>query len=90
MNITVHIPGPLRPAFDGRRRVELAVPEGARLGDVLQTLFALYPKAFHLLPHEGPLTRIQLGLMIEPGTVQLREGQALVLVVDDPKRIAGA
>ncbi len=88
MNVTVHIPGPLRPAFDGRRRVDLAVPPEAQLGDLLQTLFALYPKAFHLMPHEGSHTRIQLGLMTDPGELRLREGQALVLVVDDPKRLA--
>ncbi len=43
MNVTVIIPKPLQAACEGRARIELGVPGGADVGDVLQTLIALYP-----------------------------------------------
>lgn len=43
MNVTVIIAKPLQPACEGRARIELGVPPGADVGEVLQTLIALYP-----------------------------------------------
>lgn len=43
MNVTVMIPRMLQPACEGRARVELGVPPTSSVGDVVQTLMALYP-----------------------------------------------
>jgi hypothetical protein len=43
MNITVMIPRILQPACEGRSRIELGVPPTSSVGDVVQTLMALYP-----------------------------------------------
>lgn len=37
------IPRLLQPACEGRTRVELGVPPTSSVGDVVQTLIALYP-----------------------------------------------
>jgi hypothetical protein len=90
VNVTVHIPVPLCDAFEGRRKLELGVPPQAYLGDVLQTLFSLYPGVWHLLAHEGPAARLQLGLLTEPrAELRMREGQRLFLTADMPRRLAG-
>lgn len=43
MNITVVIPRPLQAACEGRSKIELGVPPSSSVGDVVQTLMALYP-----------------------------------------------
>ncbi len=43
MNVTVMIPRPLQAACEGRARIELGVPPTSSVGDVVQTLMALYP-----------------------------------------------
>lgn len=43
MNITVIIPKALQPACEGRSKIELGVPSSTDVGEVLQTLMALYP-----------------------------------------------
>jgi hypothetical protein len=43
MNITVMIPRGLQAACEGRARIELGVPPTSSVGDVVQTLIALYP-----------------------------------------------
>lgn len=43
MNITVMIPRMLQAACEGRARIELGVPPTSSVGDVVQTLMALYP-----------------------------------------------
>ena len=43
MNVTVMIPRPLQAACEGRGRIELGVPPSSSVGDVVQTLMALYP-----------------------------------------------
>ena len=43
MNITVMIPRVLQAACEGRARIELGVPPTSSVGDVVQTLMALYP-----------------------------------------------
>lgn len=92
MNVTIHVAGPLRPAFDGRRKVELGMPPASDLSDVLQTLISLYPKLGVLLPHEGQRRGLQLNLMYQPKNeampLVLNEGQRLYLVADQPKRLS--
>ena len=43
LNITVVIPRPLQAACEGRAKIELGVPPASSVGDVVQTLMALYP-----------------------------------------------
>lgn len=43
MNITVIIPRALQPACEGRSKIELGVPPSSDVGEVIQTLMALYP-----------------------------------------------
>ncbi len=43
MNVTVMIPRGLQAACEGRARIELGVPPTSTVGDVVQTLMALYP-----------------------------------------------
>lgn len=43
MNVTVMIPRPLQAACEGRTKIELGVPPSSSVGDVVQTLMALYP-----------------------------------------------
>jgi hypothetical protein len=43
MNVTVMIPRALQAACEGRARIELGVPPSSSVGDVVQTLMALYP-----------------------------------------------
>ena len=43
MNVTVMIPRGLQAACEGRARIELGVPPTSSVGDVVQTLMALYP-----------------------------------------------
>ncbi|PZR11501.1 MAG: hypothetical protein DI536_17915 [Archangium gephyra] len=48
MNITVIIPRALQAACEGRAKIELGVPSGSDLGEIITTLMTLYPglKAF--------------------------------------------
>jgi hypothetical protein len=43
MNVTVMIPRQLQAACEGRAKIELGVPPQSSVGDVVQTLMALYP-----------------------------------------------
>ena len=65
MNVTVLIPSSLRAALDGKRRVELGVPAGSGVGEVLQTLLTLYPKLARVLATERQAGRQGLTLFYE-------------------------
>ncbi|MBI3185686.1 MAG: hypothetical protein HYZ28_26405 [Myxococcales bacterium] len=71
MNVTVVVPQALRPVFDGRRRIELGVPRGADLGDVLQALLVLYPKLAQHLPSERKPVRQHLNLVFSDSRLYL-------------------
>jgi hypothetical protein len=47
---------PLRAALDGRLEVNLGVPANASVGDVLETLFSLYPRLRQHLAGDVPPT----------------------------------
>lgn len=53
MNVVIHIAPPLRVAFEGRERLELGVPEGAHVGDVFQSVIALYPRLLEFWPRDS-------------------------------------
>jgi hypothetical protein len=64
MNVTVSVAASLRAAFDGRSRLELGVPNGADLGDVVHTLVTLYPKLLQHLPNDRKPVRQFLSLVM--------------------------
>ncbi len=70
MNVTVLIPSSLRGALDGKRRVELGVPAGSGVGEVLQTLLTLYPKLARVLATERRQGRQGLTLFYEEGATR--------------------
>src|SRR5687768_13485632 len=70
MNVTVMVPNSLRTAVEGRRRLELGVPSSADVGDVLQTLFKLYPKLASHLPNERKPVRQHLNAFLASGPVR--------------------
>ncbi len=49
LDVQVVVAPSLRAAFDGRRQIHLGVPAMAGVGDVLEALLKLYPKARVLL-----------------------------------------
>ena len=73
MNVTVLVPPTLRSAVDGKHKLELGVPAGAGVGEVLQTLLTLYPKLRGAMASETRPRRQQLTVVVEPGSA--RRGQ---------------
>ena len=81
------VPDSLRAAVEGRRTLELGVPPSADLGDVVQTLMALYPKLAAHLPSDRKQNRAQLNIFLSEQASSelarhrsgLREGQVLYL-----------
>lgn len=65
MNVTVLVPSSLKAAVDGKRRVELGVPTGSGVGEVLQTLLTLYPKLARVVATERQHGRQGLTLFFE-------------------------
>ena len=66
MNVTVLVPSTLRSAVDGKHKLDLGVPAGAGVGEVLQTLLTLYPKLRSALASETRPRRQQLTVVFEP------------------------
>jgi molybdopterin converting factor small subunit len=67
VTVTVLVPASLRSALEGKRRVELGVPAGAGVGDVLQALLTLYPKLARVVATEGRHGHAGLTLFFEEG-----------------------
>lgn len=76
MNVTVLVPSTLRAAVDGKHKLDLGVPAGAGVGEVLQTLLTLYPKLRGAMASETRLRRQQLTVVVEsrPPLRGAREG----------------
>ncbi|HEY1909134.1 MAG TPA: hypothetical protein VGG91_24030 [Myxococcaceae bacterium] len=66
MNVTVLVPSTLRSAVDGKHKLDLGVPAGADVGEVLQTLLTLYPKLRAAMASETRPRRQQLTVVVEP------------------------
>jgi molybdopterin converting factor small subunit len=66
VNVTVLVPSTLRSAVDGKHKLDLGVPAGAGVGEVLQTLLTLYPKLRGSMASEMRLRRQQLTVVFEP------------------------
>lgn len=67
MNVTVMVPSALKVAVDGRQKLQLGVPPGTGVAEVLQTLLKLYPKLGQYVTNDRPggtrgsLTVVQRG-----------------------------
>jgi hypothetical protein len=66
VNVTVLVPSTLRAAVDGKHKLDLGVPAGAGVGEVLQTLLTLYPKLRGAMANETRPRRQQLTVVFEP------------------------
>jgi molybdopterin converting factor small subunit len=66
VNVTVLVPSTLRSAVDGKQKLDLGVPAGAGVGEVLQTLLTLYPKLRSAMASETRPRRQQLTVVFEP------------------------
>lgn len=71
MNVTVVIPLPLQGACEGRSRIELGLPAGSTVGDMVATIMTLYPglRAF-MASERRPLTR-SFGVALSGQTLYL-------------------
>lgn len=93
MNVTIVLSASLRPLMEGRAQIELGVPLTADVGDLLQTLFTLYPRLRPLQADERLARRGQLQLFFDERTSRaltqrrgaLREGERLFLSALLPK-----
>jgi hypothetical protein len=65
VNVTVLIPSTLRAAVDGKHKLDLGVPAGAGVGEVLQTLLTLYPKLRGAMASDTRPRRQQLTVVFE-------------------------
>jgi hypothetical protein len=88
VNVTIVLPPSLRPLMEGRAQIELGVPLTADVGDLLQTLFTLYPRLRRLQADERrPQGHVPLQLFATERTLQdlfrrrgaLREGERFYL-----------
>jgi sulfur-carrier protein len=64
-DVTVVLAPALRGAFEGRREVNLGLPASAGVGEVLESLFQLYPRAWQYLLGEGRGTGLYLHIALD-------------------------
>ena len=88
LDVTVVLAPPLRAFFEGRRELSLGLPAEAGVGEVLEALLTLYPRARQLLAGDAPATGghyVQLGLdahalaELASGGTGLSSGRKLLL-----------
>jgi hypothetical protein len=76
VNVTVVVPRTLKKHFEGRRELELGIPPQAGVAELLETLFALYPKLSTAVASERIVGRQQLLLQLgERGARELALGR---------------
>lgn len=92
VNVTLLASRNLRPALEGRERIELGLPRSATLADVLETLFNLYPKLGRFLASERRTARSALQLMVDERSgralaagITLKEGDRVYLSAPAPR-----
>nr|WP_211194592.1 hypothetical protein [Pyxidicoccus fallax] len=75
MDVTVVVAPSLRSAFEGRREVNLGLPSGSGLGDVLESLFMLYPQAWrHMATERGGGADLYLQLAMDERAAEALSG----------------
>jgi hypothetical protein len=72
LEVTVVVAPALRGAFDSRRELSLGLPSHAGVGDVLESLFKLYPRARQYVMGERGGTGLYLHVAMDE-----RAGEAL-------------
>jgi hypothetical protein len=90
LNVSVHIAPQLQGATEGRSRLEIGLPAGAGLGELLESLFALYPKLREFLAHEGARPagqELSILLSREVDTLWLRPEEPVYLVASRSRRL---
>ena len=94
MNVVVMVPKALKAAVEGRVKLSLGLPPNADVGDLLDTLFTLYPKLkLHVASENGAKAQhLSLYLSGEGAKdiswrSRLREGQTLYLSAPQAKRL---
>ena len=86
MTVTVHVPGPLRNAVEGRRKLNLGLPPSADLGDLVQALLTLYPK---LRAHVAQERQERAGgQKVQMKVIADARMRRVCLVADQPRRLA--
>jgi hypothetical protein len=63
--VTVVVAPALRGAFEGRREVNLGLPADAGVGDVLESLFQLYPRAWQYMLSERRSVNLSLHIALD-------------------------
>ncbi|MDQ3264093.1 MAG: hypothetical protein M3Y59_10585 [Myxococcota bacterium] len=71
LTITVHVAETIRPAVDGRRQLSLGVPSTAGVGDVMESLFKLYPRLWQHVASER--RGAQQGLRLVMGSPAVKD-----------------
>ncbi|MFP2933507.1 hypothetical protein ACLESO_51865, partial [Pyxidicoccus sp. 3LG] len=65
--------------FEGRRELSLGVPDGAGVGDVLESLLKLYPRAWQYLLRERGSSSLHLHIALDEGASgELARGQGVL------------
>jgi hypothetical protein len=95
VNVVVMIPKALKAAVDGRAKLNLGLPPNSDVGDLLDTLFTLYPKLKSHVASDKRAKQQHLNVYVsEVGAKdiswrkRLREGQTLYLSAPQAKRLA--
>jgi hypothetical protein len=86
LTVTVHVPGLLRNAVEGRRKLNLGLPPSADLGDLVQALLTLYPK---LRAHVAQEHSERPGkLKVQMNVLSDARMRRVYLVAGHPRRLA--
>jgi hypothetical protein len=95
VNVVVMVPRALKGAVDGRVKLSLGLPPNADVGDLLDTLFTLYPKLkLHVATEKGAKGQHLSLYLAGDGAkdiswrARLRDGQTLYLSAPQAKRLA--
>jgi hypothetical protein len=76
--VTVVVAPALRGAFEGRRELSLGLPAGGGVGDVLESLFQLYPRVRQYLAGERGGQGLYLHIALdERASAELAHGGGL-------------
>lgn len=90
LTITVHVAEAIRKEVDGRQQVNLGVPSTASVGDVLESLFKLYPKLVQHMASERRSSAPQgLRLVMASSSgrpASMQQGQRLYLFGAPPRK----
>lgn len=79
MHVTVRFGAALRAYADGANHIDIELPEGADVGDVLDMLAARHPAAERRIRDETGLLRPHVNVFVDGDPVARRSGVTVVL-----------